>query len=99
VQAREAFRRILAGDQQPTTLGAFWLANRWKRNTPTELAAFTDVVREESVRPPAPDADPVDSGANYDRKHTTALLGVASGLVAAIDAGSAAERLAARRDV
>ncbi|MFB6189439.1 MAG: anthranilate phosphoribosyltransferase [Halapricum sp.] len=82
-QAREAFERILDGDPDPTTLGAFWLANRWKRNTPEELAAFVDVMRERSVRSAAPEADPVDCGANYDGKHTTALLGVASGLVAA----------------
>ncbi|MFC7132665.1 MULTISPECIES: anthranilate phosphoribosyltransferase [Salinibaculum] len=82
-QAREAFERILAGDPAETTLGAFWLANRWKRNTPTELAAFTDVMRERSVETAAPDCDPVDCGANYDGKHTSALLGVAAGLVAA----------------
>jgi anthranilate phosphoribosyltransferase len=82
-QAREAFERILTSEPDPTTLGAFWLANRWKRNTPEELAAFTDVMREESVRTAAPEVDPVDCGANYDGKHTTAILGVASGLVAA----------------
>jgi anthranilate phosphoribosyltransferase len=82
-QASEAFRRILADEPAGTTLGAFWLANRWKRNTPTELAAFTDTMREESVETAAPDCDPVDCGANYDGKHTSALLGVASGLVAA----------------
>ncbi|MFT4922421.1 MAG: anthranilate phosphoribosyltransferase [Haloarculaceae archaeon] len=82
-QAREALERILAGEPAETTLGAFWLANRWKRNTPTELAAFTDVMREQSVQPAVPDCDPVDCGANYDGKHTSALLGVASGLVAA----------------
>ena len=82
-QAREAFQRILAGEPAETTLGAFWLANRWKRNTPTELAAFTDVMREESVTTAEPSCDPVDCGAAYDGKHTTALLGVASGLVAA----------------
>jgi anthranilate phosphoribosyltransferase len=82
-QAREAFARILDGEYADTTLGAFWLANRWKRNTPTELAAFTDVMREESVERGVPDCDPVDCGANYDGKHTSALLGVASGIVAA----------------
>ena len=82
-QAREALRRILAGEPDETTLGAFWLANRWKRNTPEELAAYADVMREESVVTAEPDADPVDCGANYDGKHTTALLGVGAGLVAA----------------
>ncbi|SDF02290.1 anthranilate phosphoribosyltransferase [Halorientalis regularis] len=82
-QAREAFQRILAGEPDPTTLGAFWLANRWKRNSPEELAAYTDVMREESVDVAAPDADPVDCGANYDGKHSTAILGVAAGAVAA----------------
>ncbi|SEO43680.1 anthranilate phosphoribosyltransferase [Halorientalis persicus] len=82
-QAREAFQRILAGEPDPTTLGAFWLANRWKRNSPEELAAYTDVMREESVEVAAPDADPVDCGANYDGKHSTAILGVAAGAVAA----------------
>ncbi|WP_440006430.1 anthranilate phosphoribosyltransferase [Halomicrococcus sp. SG-WS-1] len=82
-QAREAFERILAGDPAPETLGAFWMANRWKRNTPTELAGFVDAMRERSVDVARPDADPVDCGANYDGKSDTALLGVASGLVAA----------------
>ena len=82
-QAREAMDRILDGDPRPTTLGAFWLANRWKTNTPTELAAFLDVVTERSVRRVEPSADPLDCGANYDGKHTTALLGVAAGVTAA----------------
>jgi len=82
-QARAALEQILAGEPDPTTLGAFWLANRWKRNTPEELAAFVDVMREDSVEVATPAADPVDCGANYDGKHTTALLGVASGVVAA----------------
>jgi len=82
-QAREAFSRILSGEPRETTLGAFWLANRWKRNTPTELAAFTDVMREESVETATPDCDPVDCGANYDGKDRTTLLGVGAGLVAA----------------
>jgi anthranilate phosphoribosyltransferase len=81
-QASEAFTRILAGEPAETTLGAFWLANRWKRNTPTELAAFTDVLRER-VDTATPECDPVDCGANYDGKHTSALLGVGAGLVSA----------------
>ena len=82
-QATEAFERILDGEPDHTTLGAFWLANRWKRNTPTELAAFVDVMREQSVETAEPDASPVDCGANYDGKHTSALLGVGAGAVAA----------------
>jgi anthranilate phosphoribosyltransferase len=82
-QAREAMARIFAGDPAPTTLGAFWVANRWKPNTPTELAGFADTMREESVSVATPDCDPVDCGGNYDGKRETALLGVAAGLVAA----------------
>jgi anthranilate phosphoribosyltransferase len=82
-QAREAFARILAGEPDPTTLGAFWLANRWKRNTPEELGGYVDVMAEESVEPYAPDCDPVDCGANYDGKGRSALLGVAAGVTAA----------------
>ncbi|WP_226005141.1 anthranilate phosphoribosyltransferase [Natrinema salinisoli] len=82
-QAREAFQRILAGEPDATTLGAFWLANRWKRNNPEELAAYTDVMREESVVTAEPDCDPVDCGANYDGKHSSAVLGVGAGIVAA----------------
>ena len=81
-QAREALQRILAGEPDETTLGAFWLANRWKRNTPEELAAYVDVMSD-GVETAAPNCDPVDCGANYDGKGRTALLGVASGLVAA----------------
>jgi len=82
-QAREAFQRILDLHPDPTTLGAFWLANRWKKNTPEELAGFVDVMHEESVVPAEPDADPVDCGANYDGKARSAVLGVAAGVVAA----------------
>ena len=81
-QATEAFERILADEPDPTTLGAFWLANRWKRNTPEELGAYVDVMCER-VEYAEPDVDPVDCGANYDGKGRTAILGVAAGLVAA----------------
>ncbi len=81
-QASEAFRRILDGEPDPTTLGAFWLANRWKRNTPEELAAYVDVMAD-GVETGVPECDPVDCGANYDGKGRSALLGVAAGLVAA----------------
>ncbi|MFO7927862.1 MAG: anthranilate phosphoribosyltransferase [Halobacteriota archaeon] len=81
-QASEAFRRILDDDPDRTTLGAFWLANRWKRNTPEELGAYVDVMAA-GVETAEPDCDPVDCGANYDGKGRTALLGVAAGLVAA----------------
>ncbi|MFC7081983.1 anthranilate phosphoribosyltransferase [Halorussus caseinilyticus] len=82
-QSREAFARVLAGNPDPETLGAFLLANRWKESTPEELAGFTDAMRDLSVRTAAPEVDPVDCGGNYDGKQKTAVLGVASGLVAA----------------
>ena len=82
-QARAGFEQVLSGESDPTTLGAFLLANRWKTSTPTELAAFLDAMREESVEVASPDADPVDCGANYDGKAKSALLGVAAGVVAA----------------
>jgi len=81
-QAAEAMTRILEDDPDPTTLGAFWLANRWKHNTPTELAAFVDVM-DERVERAVPEVEPVDCGANYDGKARTAILGVAAGVVAA----------------
>ncbi|WP_418283780.1 anthranilate phosphoribosyltransferase [Halorubrum sp. DTA46] len=81
-QATEAFERILADEPDPTTLGAFWLANRWKRNTAEELGAYVDVMCER-VDYAEPDCDPVDCGANYDGKGRTAILGVAAGVVAA----------------
>ena len=81
-QASEAMERILDREPDPTTLGAFWLANRWKHNTPTELAAYVDVMADR-VETGVPDVDPVDCGANYDGKERTAILGVAAGVVAA----------------
>jgi anthranilate phosphoribosyltransferase len=81
-QAQEAMRRIFAGEPDPTTLGAFWLANRWKHNVAEELAAYADVMCER-VEYAEPDADPVDCGANYDGKGETAILGAAAGIVAA----------------
>ncbi len=81
-QATEAMERILAGEPDPTTLGAFWLANRWKRNTAEELGAYVDVMCDR-VEYAEPDVDPVDCGANYDGKGRSAILGVAAGAVAA----------------
>ena len=81
-QATEAFERILADEPDPTTLGAFWLSNRWKRNTPEELGAYVDVMCER-VEYAEPDCDPVDCGANYDGKGRSAILGVAAGVAAA----------------
>jgi len=81
-QATEAMERILDGEPDPTTLGAFWLANRWKHNTPTELAAYLDVMADR-VETGVPEVDPVDCGANYDGKERTAILGIAAGVVAA----------------
>ncbi|MDS0294143.1 anthranilate phosphoribosyltransferase [Halogeometricum luteum] len=81
-QATEAMRRILADEPDHTTLGAFWLANRWKHNVAEELAAYADVMCE-YVEYAEPDADPVDCGANYDGKGETAILGAAAGIVAA----------------
>lgn len=82
-QAAEAMERILERESDPTTLGAYLLANRWKGNTPTELAAYLDVISRRSIERHAPQSDPVDCGANYDGKQSTALLGVGAGLVAA----------------
>ncbi|AFK19965.1 anthranilate phosphoribosyltransferase [Haloferax mediterranei ATCC 33500] len=81
-QAMEAMRRILADEPDHTTLGAFWLANRWKHNNAEELAGFTDVMAEH-VEYAEPEVDPVDCGANYDGKGKTAILGVAAGITAA----------------
>lgn len=81
-QATEAMERIIAGEPDPTTLGAFWLANRWKHNVAEELAAYADVMARD-VKTAAPTVDPVDCGANYDGKGETAILGAAAGIVAA----------------
>ncbi|WP_411967163.1 anthranilate phosphoribosyltransferase [Haloferax sp. YSSS75] len=81
-QAMEAMRRILADEPDHTTLGAFWLANRWKHNNAEELAAYADVMAEH-VEYAEPEVDPVDCGANYDGKGKTAILGVAAGVTAA----------------
>ncbi|MFB6128254.1 MAG: anthranilate phosphoribosyltransferase, partial [Halorhabdus sp.] len=45
-QAAEAMERILDREPDPTTLGAFWLANRWKHNTSEELAAYVDAMAD-----------------------------------------------------
>ncbi|MXR39861.1 anthranilate phosphoribosyltransferase [Halobaculum sp. WSA2] len=81
-QATEAMRRIFAGEPDHTTLGAFWLANRWKRNNSEELAAYVDEMCSR-VEYAEPEVDPVDCGANYDGKGETAILGAAAGIVAA----------------
>ena len=81
-EAEGAARAILDGEPDETTLGAFLLANRWKTNTPEELAGFTDEIAARS-KEGVPNADPVDCGANYDGKTETALLSVAAGVTAA----------------
>ena len=81
-QARGAMEQVLDDEADPTTLGAFLLAARWKTNPPEELAGFLDALRDR-VEVAEPSADPVDCGANYDGKRETALLGVAAGAVAA----------------
>ncbi len=83
VQARAAMKHVLADDSDPVTIGAFMLVNRWKRNTPEELASFIDVMRDKSVQSVNVSVSPVDCGANYDGKSKTALLGVAAGIVSA----------------
>ena len=85
-QARGAMEQVLDGEPDPTTLGAFLLAARWKTNTPEELAGFLDAIRERvEVATPGVEfeGDLVDCGANYDGKRETALLGVAAGAVSA----------------
>ena len=85
-QARGAMGQILDDEADPTTLGAFLLAARWKTNTPEELAGFLDELRSRrTVTEPDLDAsaDLVDCGANYDGKRETALLGIAAGAVSA----------------
>lgn len=81
-QARGAMAQVLDGASDPTTLGAFLLASRWKTNTPEELAGFLDEIRDRATLA-EPSVDPVDCGANYDGKRETALFGVAAGAVAA----------------
>ncbi|HKJ68989.1 MAG TPA: anthranilate phosphoribosyltransferase [bacterium] len=82
-QARRAFRAILEQQSNPVTLGAFLLANRWKKNTPEELAAFIEVMHDQAVRVKPVNNNAVDIGANYDGKVHTVLLGVAAGIIAA----------------
>lgn len=90
-QARQAFSQVLSLHCDPTVLGAFWIANRWKSNTPVELAGFIDEMRQGQWSC-APDetkvgletsAKIVDCGASYNGKVDTALLGVAAGLISA----------------
>lgn len=81
-QATAGFTHLLTGTPDPVTVGAFLMANRWKHNTPTELAAFVDVMRDH-IESRRPTVDPLDCGANYDGKTDTAILGVAAGLIAA----------------
>ncbi len=81
-EARRAFYQILEQQANPITLGAFLLANRWKKNTPEELAAFIEVMQDQAVRVPPAKNNAVDIGANYDGKVQTVLLGVASGIIA-----------------
>lgn len=81
-EARDAMAAVLDQEAAATTVGAFFVANRWKENTPEELAAYLDEIRLRA-EVAEPSVDPVDCGANYDGKTETALLGVASGLTAA----------------
>ncbi len=82
-QAACAMRQMLNNDVHPATLGVFLLANRWKTNTQEELLAYTETMREQSVRVAEPDVDPVDCGANYDGKVKSTVLSVAAGIISA----------------
>ncbi len=81
-EARKAIKEILYKNPDPTVLGGFLVANRWKKNTPEELSSYLDVLRntqeifESSV-------DIVDCGANYDGKKETPILGFPAGIVSA----------------
>lgn len=81
-EANKALETVFSGETADTTLGAFWMANRWKSNTVDELTGFVDAMRID-VEVAEPTVSPVDCGANYDGKAETALLGVAAGVVSA----------------
>lgn len=81
-EAKEAITEILEGSFDPATLGGFLVANRWKKNTPTELAAYLDIIKE-NQKTAKPSIDTIDCGANYDGKKDTPILGLGASIIAA----------------
>ena len=69
-QAQKAFERILAGEPDPTTLGAFWLGEPLEEEQPrrTRRVPRRDGARVICREPGASPSATVDCGANYDGK-------------------------------
>jgi anthranilate phosphoribosyltransferase len=71
-EAREAMRLILEDDLDPVSFGAFVVAERWKSQTPEELAGFLDELRDSTLlRENREDGDRnnlLDVGGRFDGK-------------------------------
>lgn len=82
-EAREAMNAVLDGAFHPITLGVFLLAERWKEESPEELAGFADAMRERCITPPTPLPGALDSAGAYDGKTRTLNIAIPAALLAA----------------
>ncbi|MDR6226738.1 anthranilate phosphoribosyltransferase [Desmospora profundinema] len=82
-QARDGAVQIASGQATPAQIGAFLIAERIKKETPEEILAFVDVLRERSIQYPIQHG--LDCAGPYDgrRKSFLATLPVAFVLAAA----------------
>lgn len=87
-EAREAMAFLLEEDVDPTSFGAFTVAERWKGQDPEELAGFLDEIREHHLRTTEPSSENVlDVCGRFDGKVESVNTEFAGSLLA-VSAGA-----------
>ncbi len=82
-EARDAMSLIISGVATPAQAGGFLLVQRYKGESPEELAGFTDAVRA-SARTIAPNVEGLlDIGSPYDGRKRSIVVSPTSAIVAA----------------
>lgn len=83
-QAYEAMESIVNGDVEPATFGAFMVAERWKGQSPEELAGFLDALRDrnEAFNDLSEDVQ-LDIAGRFDGKAHTINTDLPSSIIAA----------------
>ncbi len=83
-EAFDAMNAILDGAYHPVTLGAFLLAERWKPETPKEMAGFADAMQQRLVRPQRLETIPglLNCACAYDGKKKSLNVGLPAALIA-----------------
>lgn len=85
-ESRDAMASILSNDLDPVTFGAFTVAERWKGQSPEELAGFLDEIREEHLERPQEllDSSLVDVSGRFDGKAESVNTEFSSSILASV---------------